>query len=97
MYLLCAPLYSIVAIFFRPLPPGFVMPRIHDGRADVRLDGKKAAPIDAWIPERTNDDDLWRMYDLKPGKHTLKIVTRDDADPRSKGKRVQLQGAIIYR
>ena len=67
------------------------------GRADVWLDGKKAAPIDAWIPERTNDDDLWRMYDLKPGKHALKIVTRDDADPRSKGKRVQIQGAIVYR
>ena len=67
------------------------------GRADVWLDGKKADPIDAWIPERTNDDDLWRVYDLKPGKHTLRIVTRDDADPRSRGKRVQLQGAIVYR
>lgn len=67
------------------------------GRADVWLDGKKADPIDAWIPERTNDDDLWRVYDLKPGKHTLKIVTRDDADPRSRGKRVQIQGAIVYR
>ncbi len=24
--------------------------------------------------------DLWYTYDLKPGKHRLRIVTRDDAD-----------------
>jgi hypothetical protein len=47
--------------------------------------------------ERTFDYDLWRAYDLKPGKHTLRILTRDDADARSKGKNVILRRAIIYR
>jgi hypothetical protein len=47
--------------------------------------------------KRTFDYDLWRAYDLKPGKHTLRIVTRDDADARSKGKNVILRRAIIYR
>jgi hypothetical protein len=67
------------------------------GRADVFLDGKKLDYIDAYVVERTFDYDLWRAYDLKPGKHTLRIVTRDDADARSKGKNVILRRAIIYR
>lgn len=67
------------------------------GRADVWLDGKKMDHIDAHVVERTFDYDLWRAYDLKPGKHTLRIVTRDDADARSKGKSVVLRSAIIYR
>jgi hypothetical protein len=67
------------------------------GRADVYLDGKKLDNIDAYVVERTFDYDLWRAYDLKPGKHTLRIVARDDADARSKGKNVILRRAIIYR
>jgi hypothetical protein len=67
------------------------------GRADVFLDGKKLDHIDAYVVERTFDYDLWRAYGLKPGKHTLRIVTRDDADARSKGKNVILRRAIIYR
>lgn len=66
------------------------------GRADVYLDGAKAGEINAWIPERTNDTTLWQAYGLKPGAHTLRIVTRDDADARSKGKRVALFGVISY-
>lgn len=67
------------------------------GRGDVYLDGKKMDYIDAYVSERTFDNDLWRAYDLKRGKHTLRIVTRDDADPRSKNKNVALRRAIIYR
>lgn len=67
------------------------------GRADVFLDGKKLDYIDAYVVEGTFDYDLWRAYDLKPGKHTLRIVTRDDADARSKGKNVVLRRTIIYR
>jgi ADP-ribosylglycohydrolase len=67
------------------------------GRADVYLNDKKAGEIDFYIVERTNDDSLWHIYGLKPGQHTLRIVTRDDADPRSKGKEMFLVGAITYR
>jgi hypothetical protein len=68
------------------------------GRADVYLDGKLQAPVaDAWIPERTHDNDLWHMLGLKSGPHTLRIVTREDADARSKGKRVAIERALIYR
>lgn len=67
------------------------------GKADVYLDGKKTGMIDFYIVERTNDDSLWHAYSLTPGPHTLRIVTRDDADPRSQGKEKFLLGAVTFR
>src|SRR5581483_3481012 len=65
--------------------------------ADVYLDGKKVGQFDAYIVERTHDNDLWHTYDLKPGTHTVRVVMRDDADARSKGKKIVIQRAITYR
>jgi hypothetical protein len=67
------------------------------GKADVYLDGKKAGVADAYIVENTNDNVLWNVYGLKPGAHTLRLVTTGDADARSKGKRVSLNQAVVYR
>jgi hypothetical protein len=67
------------------------------GRADIYLDGKKVGVADAYIVERTHDNALWHTYGLKPGAHTLRLVTTADADPRSKGHRVALERAIVYR
>lgn len=67
------------------------------GRADVYLDDKKAGLIDAYIVPRTNDNDLWHTYNLKPGAHTLKIVMRSDADARAQGKKLRINRAIVYR
>ncbi|MGH9847503.1 MAG: ADP-ribosylglycohydrolase family protein [Blastocatellia bacterium] len=68
------------------------------GRADVYLDGARAGTLDAWTPGRgrTNDTALWHAYGLKPGPHRLRIVTRDDADARSTGRRVALFCLISY-
>ena len=68
------------------------------GRADVWLDGQpQDLRVDAWIPERTFDNDYWHVTGLRPGRHTLRIVVRDDADPRSSGKNVSIERAIVYR
>ena len=67
------------------------------GRADIYLDGKKARQLDAFIIERTHDDVLWHVYGLKPGAHTIRIVMRADADARSKGRRIVIRRAVIYR
>ncbi len=67
------------------------------GRADLYLDGKKAGQLDAFIIERTHDNALWHVYGLKPGAHTIRIVLRDDADARSRGKKIAIQRAISYR
>ncbi len=66
------------------------------GRADVFLDGQKAGEIDAWIPKGTNDNDYWHVTGLPSGKHRVRIVVRADADPRSTGKTIQIERAIIY-
>jgi hypothetical protein len=66
------------------------------GRADVYLDGAQAGEIDAWIPERTFDNDYWHVTGLANGPHTVRIVVRGDADGRSKGRLVQLERAIVY-
>jgi ADP-ribosylglycohydrolase len=67
------------------------------GRADVWVDGVEADPgIDAWIPERTNDDDYWHVTGLAPGTHRVRLVVRGDADERSKGRKVQIETAIVY-
>ena len=67
------------------------------GRADVYLDGQKVDVLDAYIVERTHDNALWHTYGLKPGEHTLKIVTIAEADPRSKGHNVTIERAVVYR
>jgi hypothetical protein len=66
------------------------------GRADVYLDGARAGALDAWIPERTHDNDLWHVSGLAPGPHTVRIVTRDEADSRSKGKHIRVEWAVVY-
>ena len=67
------------------------------GKADVFVDGKKAGEINAYIVERTSDSGLWHTYGLKQGPHTLRIVSRDAADSRSKGKRITISAAVIFR
>jgi hypothetical protein len=67
------------------------------GRADVFLDGKPARAIDAYSVERTHDNDMWHVFGLPEGPHTLRIVTRADADPRSKGTTISIAEAVVYR
>jgi len=66
------------------------------GRADVYLDGAKAGEIDAWIPERTHDNDYWHVTGLANGPHTVRIVVRADADGRSRGRVVQVERAVVF-
>ncbi len=67
------------------------------GRADMYVDGKKVHAADAYMVERTHDNALWHVYGLAPGEHNVRLVTRDDADPRSTGKKIVLREAIIYK
>lgn len=67
------------------------------GRADVYVDGVKSDLLaDAYIVPNTHDNDLWRVFGLAPGRHTLRVVVRGDADPRSRGRRLQISRAIAY-
>ncbi|MBI2497459.1 MAG: ADP-ribosylglycohydrolase family protein [Opitutae bacterium] len=67
------------------------------GRADVYIDGAKSELVaDAYIVPNTHDNDLWRRCGLKPGPHTLRLVMRGDADPRSSGRKLMISRAIAY-
>ena len=68
------------------------------GKADVYIDGKKSdLAADAYIVPNTIDRDLWRVYGLAPGEHILRLVTREDADSRSKGHTITISRAIVYQ
>lgn len=68
------------------------------GRAEVFVDGEKSELIaDAYIVERTHDNDLWHIHGLAAGEHTIRLVTTDQADPRSKGKQITISRAVIYQ
>jgi hypothetical protein len=66
------------------------------GLADVHLDGQPAGELDAYIAERTNDDALWHVIGLAPGSHVLRVVVRGAANPRSQGRAVTLERAIVF-
>ena len=67
------------------------------GRADVFVDGRKLDLVaDAYVGPGILDNDLWRIFELAQGEHTLRLVTRADADPLSKGRSIVLQRAVIY-
>ena len=68
------------------------------GRADVYIDGKKhELAADAYIGPNTVDRDLWRVFGLAPGKHTLRLVLREDADSRSSGRKIIISRAVVYQ
>jgi hypothetical protein len=67
------------------------------GRADVYLDGRRMRSIDAYATAGTHDDAVWHAYGLPQREHTLRIVARDEADPRSTGHIVDILGAVVYR
>jgi hypothetical protein len=67
------------------------------GRADVFIDGRKHDLVaDAYVGPNLIDLDLWRVFDLAPGEHVLRLVTRADADPQSGGRTLGLRRAVIY-
>ena len=63
-----------------------------------RVPGREpAGTIDAYIPPRTFDNDLWHRDGLSAGPHTVRVVTREDASPQSTGTRITFEVGIVYR
>lgn len=74
---------------------GYIEPE-QGGAIDVYLDGIEVAHVNSYLPADTSDVDLWHAYGMRDGPHTLRIVTRDDVDPRSKGKVIRINHAQIF-
>ncbi len=69
------------------------------GRADVFVDDVDLPfpSMDAYSESNTHDNVIWHAFGLTNGVHTLRIVPRGAADPRSGGKTVTLSEAVVYR
>jgi len=72
------------------------------GKADVYLDNRFVKTIDFYYREEAgiylgNRAHLFNFSGLKNGKHTLKLVVRDDRNPKSTGNNVWVERAIIYQ
>jgi hypothetical protein len=72
------------------------------GMADLYLDGKFIRTIDFYYREEAgiylgNRAHLFHELHLKPGKHTLRLVTAAQKNPRSAGNNVWVERALIYK
>ena len=67
------------------------------GTADVYLDGARMGIIDFYAPSGTHDNALWHTYGLPDRAHTLKVVVRGRASPRSAGEQIIIYAAIPFR
>jgi hypothetical protein len=67
------------------------------GRADVYVDGRKLGTADSYVDNATHENVLWHTYGLKQAAHTVKLVLRNDADPRATGKKLMISQAVVYR
>lgn len=81
---------------------GFVLvgPYLPDGgKADIFLDGKLAATVDVYPDEdqRKGGEAIYHAYNLRPGKHTLKLAVRGERFGDSAGTAVALQDLLVLR
>lgn len=72
------------------------------GMAKVYLDGKYIKTIDFYYREEAgiylgNRAHLYHELNLTPGKHTLRLVTVGDKNPKSTGNNVWVERAMIYK
>ena len=70
--------------------------------AKVYLDGKYIKTIDFYYREEAgiylgNRAHLYHELNLTPGKHTLRLVTIGDKNPKSTGHNVWVERAMIYK
>lgn len=71
------------------------------GKADVYLDNKFSKTIDFYYREEAgiylgNRAHLFNVSGLRNGPHTLRLVVREDKNPKSTGNNVWVERAIIY-
>lgn len=70
------------------------------GKADIYLDGKLHRSIDTYYHYSNQEHrgiSLWHVFQLKPGKHLVKVVVSGDKNPASEGTNIYVKEAIIYK
>jgi hypothetical protein len=70
------------------------------GKADVYLDGKLHRNIDTYYYYNKQEHtgvSIWHVFQLHPGKHSVKVVVKGEKKPESLGTNVYISQAIIYK
>jgi hypothetical protein len=69
------------------------------GKADVYLDGSLHGTTDVYPDEnsRKGDESVWHAFNLKPGKHTVRLVVRGEPYPGSKGSDIAIEDLVVFR
>jgi ADP-ribosylglycohydrolase len=67
------------------------------GRVAVFLDGIQVKVVNTYKPPRTHDTDLWHVSGLDGDRHSLRLVTLDRPDGKSRGNQVLVERAVVFR
>lgn len=69
------------------------------GKADIYVDGKLQRSIDAYyfFAQQEHTTSIWHVLNLKPGKHQVKLVVKGEKRAESKGTRIYITQALIFK
>lgn len=72
----------------------------YGGRADFYVDGKLYQTLDTYYNycnQEPLDICIWHIFQLKPGKHTVKIVVKGEKRQESAGTNICITRALVYK
>ncbi|MFZ4545985.1 MAG: ADP-ribosylglycohydrolase family protein [Bacteroidales bacterium] len=72
----------------------------YGGKADFYVDGKLHQTIDTYYDyckQEPLDICIWHVFELKPGKHTVKVVVKAEKREESSGANICVTRAFIYK
>jgi len=70
------------------------------GKADIYLDGKFHRSIDTYYnysKQEHRNISIWHVFQLKPGKHSVKVVVKGEMNKESLDSNIYITEAIIYK
>lgn len=66
------------------------------GKADVFVDGKLSRTIDTWF-NQPGGYSLWQTFKLAPGKHTVRIVVKEEKRSESTGTKIGIYSGVAFK
>ena len=70
------------------------------GMADVYIDGELKRTINCYFyhaKQQHRGISIFHVFNLSPGKHTLKLVVKDQKHPDSEGNNVYVSDALVFK
>jgi hypothetical protein len=69
------------------------------GKADIYLDGKLHRTVDVYPDENSPKrmESVWHAFNLKPGRHEVRLVVRGETYGESKGADISIHDFVVFR